>query len=151
MGRSVSYASGSVHKAYATFEGDSDDFDFEIEGFQSAMCKAFPSLESCDEWVGREDHAMAENSFAYFGISEYCGLVCMWVQPKDDDYATSTGLRDHWIDAIGAKFSKVAAKCFGQSLVSQGRFSNGEQIFAPVNGVQQGAMGLGFSSKEGWL
>lgn len=39
----------------------------------------------------------------------------------------------------------------GCRLISQGCFSNGEQFFMPANGVQQGAIGLGFTSKEGWL
>lgn len=156
MGRSVSYANNSVHVEYATFECEdefdaSDDFRWSLDDFAEQICKAFPSASTCDEWVGREDHAVAENSFAYFGVSEYCGLVSMWVLPKDDDYATSTGLRDRWIDQIEAKFSKVCGTCFGQSLKSVGRFSNGEQMFRPANGVQQGAMGLGFTSKEGWL
>ncbi len=156
MGRSVSYASGSVHIEYATFEAEDGcdsqwEWDYATEDFQELILKAFPSTNTCDEWVGREDRALAENSFAYFGVSEYCGLVSMWVAPKDDDYATSTSLRDHWIDSIGPKFAKVCGNSFGQSLKSVGRFSNGEQIFQPANGVQQGAMGLGFTSKEGWL
>ena len=122
-----------------------------MDDFAEAICKAFPSTSPCDEWVGREDHAVAENSFAYFGVSEYCGLVSMWVTPKDDDDAINTGLRDKWIESIGPKFAKVARNSFGQSLVQVGRFSNGEAFFQPVNGMQQGGMGLGYSSKEGWL
>lgn len=132
----------------------SDDFQWALDDFSAAICKAFPSASPCDEWLGScrsEDHAVAENSFAYFGVSEYRGLVSMWVTPKDDDYATSTGLRDHWIESIGAKFAKVAGNCFGQSLAPVGRFSNGEVIFNAVNAPNKGAMGLGFSSKEGWL
>ena len=156
MARSVSYANGSIHVEYATFECDdvedaSDDFQWMLDDFAEAICKAFPSTSTCDEWIGREDHAVAENRFAYFGVSEYCGLVSMWVTPKDEDYATNTGLRDKWIESIGPKFSKVARNSFGQSLVQVGRFSNGEAFFQPVNGMQQGGMGLGYSSKEGWL
>jgi hypothetical protein len=156
MGRSVSYANDSVHVEYATFECDDeydsgDDFQWSLDDFAEQICKAFPSASKCDEWPGREDHAVAENSFAYFGVSEYCGLVSMWVAPKHDDYATSTGLRDRWIDSIGPKFAKVCGNCFGQSLKQVGRFSNGEAFFQPANGVQQGSMGLGFSSTGGWL
>jgi hypothetical protein len=32
-----------------------------------------------------------------------------------------------------------------------GTFSNGEAYFAPADGRQRGSMGLGFTSKEGWL
>jgi hypothetical protein len=156
MARSVSTPCNAAHIEYATFECEdadfaSDDFEFALDDFAEQICKAFPSASTCDEWVGREDHAVAENSFAYFGVSEYCGLVSMWVLPKDDDYATSTGLRDRWIDKIEAKFTKVARNSFGQSLYCAGRFSNGEAIFHAVNAPDKGAMGLGFSSKEGWL
>lgn len=132
----------------------SDDFQWLLNDFAEQICKAFPSASTCDEWVGQgnsEDHAVAENSFAYFGVSEYCGLVSMWVLPKDDDYAASTGLRDRWIDQIEAKFTKVARNSFGQSLYCAGRFSNGEAIFHAVNAPNKGELGLGFSSKEGWL
>ena len=46
---------------------------------------------------------------------------------------------------------ECAARGFGQSLACVGRFSNGEAFFQPINGEQRGGMGLGFSSKEGWL
>lgn len=156
MGRSVSYATGSVHVEYATFGNEDDEFasenfQWDLDDFAERICKAFPSASKCDEWIGREDNAVAENRFAYFGVSEYCGLVSMWVCPKDDDYATSTGPRDHWIDSIGNKFSRVCRNSFGQSLVCSGRFSNGEAMFQPVDGQQRGSMGLGFSSHEGWL
>lgn len=162
MGRSVSTPSNSVYVSYATFECEdadfaSDDFQWGIEDFQSQMIKAFPSASKCDEWIGygrSEDHAVAENQFAYFGVSEYCGLVAMWVSAKDADYYQSAGweaLRDRWLSQIQAKFRKHAQTCFGQALYSVGRFSNGEQIFQPMNGQQQGSMGLGFTSKEGWL
>lgn len=156
MARSVSTPCGVAHVEYATFQLD-DEFDSReewlcaSEDFQQMMLDAFPSLSECDRWIGLENHALCENRFAYFGVSEYCGLVAMWVMPKDDDDATSTGLRDRWIDQIEAKFTKVARSCFGQSLVKTGTFSNGEAFFQPLNRQQQGAMGLGFSSKEGWL
>lgn len=156
MSRSVSYANNSVHVEYATFECEDeyeaqDEFRYCLEDFQRELCDTFPSVSKCDKWIGREDHAVAENRFAYFGVSEYCGLVSMWVAPKDDGYATSTGPRDHWVDQIGPKFRKVAGSCFGQALQQIGRFSNGEAFFQPINGQQHGALGLGFSSKEGWL
>lgn len=152
MARSVSCANNSVHVEYASCDcEDSDDFQWLLEDFQAAVLKAFPSTSQCNKWPGREDHAIAFNCFANFGVSEYCGLVSMWVAPVDDDDATSTGLRDKWIDSIGIKFQKIARNSFGQALIKQGSFSNGEAFFQPVNGKQQGDMGLGFSSKEGWI
>ena len=152
MARSVSCADNSVHVEYATCDcEDSDDFQWLLEDFQAAILKAFPSATKCDQWLDREDHAIVSNNFANFGVSEYCGLVSMWVAPIDDDYPSSTGLRDRWIDSIEAKFQKIARNSFGQALIKLGSFSNGEAFFQPVNGKQQGDMGLGFSSKCGWL
>jgi len=152
MARSVSTPRDSAFVEYANFQVDGDpdwEWDYAIEDFQSQILEAFPSTCASTEWIGRENHAVAENNFAYFGVSEYCGLVAMWVVAKDDD--TSAGLRDHWISTIEAKFTKVARSCFGQTLVMTGRFSNGEAFFQPSNGIQKGEMSLGFSSKEGWL
>lgn len=155
MGRSVSTPSGTVYTSYAALddECDSDDFAWHAEDFQREMRRAFPSLTECDEWVGREDHALLENTFAHFGVSEYCGLVAMWVCEKDLDWRDEhmVGLRDRWLSQVQQKFRKVAQSCFGRALVKTGTFSNGEGFFAPINGQQQGSMGLGYSSKEGWL
>lgn len=159
MGRSVSTPSNCVYVSYATFECEdaefaSDDFEYYRDDFADQMCKAFPSVSKCDEWLDREDHAVAENQFAYFGVSEYRGLVAMWVAAKDADYRDGAGweaLRDNWLSMIQQKFRKHAQTCFGQALYSVGRASNGEQFFQPMNGQQQGSLGLGFTSKEGWL
>ena len=155
MGRSVTTPSGTVYTSYAVLDDDFeyDDFDWHTEDFQREMRRAFPSLTECDEWVGHEDHALLENAYAYIGVSEYCGLVAMWVCEKDLDYRNEhlTGLRDRWLHQIQHKFRKVAQTCFGQALIKVGAFGNGEGFFAPINGQQQGALGLGYSSKEGWL
>ncbi len=153
MARSVSTPRGAAHVAHASFDSDDgDDFSFARNDFRDAIIKAFPSASACDKWVDREDLAVAENRFAYFGVSEYNGLVAMWVLPKGDDYATSYGPRDHWIAQIEKRFRDVAmGGAFGPALQKLGTFGNGEAFFRPVDGVQRGAMGLGFTSKEGWL
>lgn len=135
------------------------DQQMEFQGsrdyFVSRLTAAFPSVTACDEWVGREDHAVADNSHAYFGISEYCGLVAMWVLPKEVDlyYADSAwqGLRNAWCKSIERKFRSIAGDCFGQALRRQGSFSNGVNVFQPIDGRPRGAMGLGYTSREGWL
>lgn len=48
------------------------------------------------------------------------------------------------------KLRNVAA-CFGSVLHKTGTASNGEAFFQPADGIQKGNMGLGFTSKEGWL
>lgn len=147
MARSVSVPSGAVDVAYAAFECDCDDdgpmeFGFCIDNLRYELAQRYPSFEGCDEWLGREAHAVAENGHCYVCVSEYCGLVAISVVPKEGNLAEAGAAR--------IRVSKFAG-CFGQRLVPVGRFSNGEQIFNAAAGQNKGEMGLGFSSKEGWL
>ena len=151
MARSVSTPSGTAYVEYAAAELDEFDWRWAMQDFQDKLLRAFPSTSKCDRWPGREDHAVVENNYAMFGVSEYCGLVAMWVLPVDYEYSTSNGFRDHWLDQIEKKFAAIAQSSFGTSLQCAGRFSNGEAIFNARSGQNQGAMGLGYSSKEGWL
>jgi hypothetical protein len=130
MGRSVSYASGSCERAFETIESTEDSGDFDWDMFREdvayrgrAVAKSF---RDCDKWVGREDHAILENEFAYLGLSEYMGLVCIWLLPKEgDDYGDEyKPLRERWLSQIAPKFHKV----FG-TLNKVGTFSNGEAVF----------------------
>ena len=151
MARSVSVPCNAQYVAYQAFDGD--DFDWHVDDLRSAITDAFPYVTEDSEWVGREDRAIASNQYAYFGVSEYCGLVSVWVVPRENDYADDGryGLRNHWISQIETKFRKTVAGCFGTDLYRQATFSNGEAFFQPMSGQQQGQMGLGYSSKEGWL
>ena len=142
MGRSVSYASGSVYVEYSGLttsddqDQDRDDFDWYIEDFQSQLIKAFPSVSKCDNWLDREDHCIASNQFASFGVSEYCGLVSLWCVPVEQNYDQTDGwvaLRDNWIAQIGNKFTKIARNSFGTPIIKVGTFSNGEAVFEKVN------------------
>jgi hypothetical protein len=159
MGRSVSTPTDARHVVYQSFECEDDDcasyvFRFKLGDLRDALCATFASVSPDDRWLDREDRAIAGNSFAYFGVSEYYGLVAIWVVPKEPDWCERPGwegLRDRWIDSIGPKFTATVSGVFGQDLVKQGTFSNGEAFFQPKNGQHKGAMGLGFSSKEGWL
>lgn len=152
MGRSVSVPRGAASVVYEACEfEDSWGFEEAIEDLRGCLMRAFPSVTEDDRWLDREDHVIASNRFAQFGVSEYCGLVSIWMVPVDNDYADTHGIRDRWIESVDAKFRKVASGCFGVGLNKLGTFSNGEAIFSPADGQQRGDMGLGFSSKEGWL
>jgi hypothetical protein len=110
------------------YEEDScEAFSDCLTNLKAELLKTFPSLCSDDRWIGNEDHAFASNSFAYFGVSEYCGLVAVWVVEADD--CEQPGLRDNWIESIGAKFEKTVAGAFGKDLKKIGTFSNGEAVF----------------------
>ena len=151
MSRSVSVASGAFSVAYkdcsqfgyitedenghkldepyyddALGSMDWDDF---IDGLKYQLKKKFASFSECDNWLGREDHAIMENRFAYFGISEYMGLVSLWLVEKEgDDYGDEqAGLRAHWVGQVKEKFVKEFSE-----LHKLGTFSNGEAVFERI-------------------
>ncbi len=124
MGRSVSYATGSQVVTFRDIDGDDDDFDYLVDDFRDQLRYLFPSVVAVDEWIGREDHVLAENKLARFGISEYCGLVSYWIVPVDSDLEP---LAKRWIDSIADKFVKT----FGE-LSKVGSFSNGEGVYQRI-------------------
>lgn len=126
-----------------------DAFDSSLDYVFECIKKAFPSVVKDDKWLDREDHALASNSFAYFGVSEYCGLVAIWVTPVED--CEQPGLQERWFDSIGPKFKEAVSGCFGTNLVKTATFSNGEAMFSAVGEKNKGELGLGLSSKEGWI
>jgi hypothetical protein len=159
MGRSVSYATGAQVVTFKTLEslpcdecngtGNFDnegeieecdmcngrgyfdeDFDQIVEDFRQHLKHLFPSVESADDWIGREDHVLAENKLARFGVSEYCGLVSYWIVPVEPDYygPNTEALSRRWIASIEDKF--VAA--FGE-LSKVGSLSNGEGVYRRIS------------------
>lgn len=150
MARSVSVPSDALLVAYAAPEGESqDDWDYGIEYLNDSLKNAFPSLFDCEYSVGREDNASLRNGLVRFGVSEYCGLVSIWAVAYDDD---KEALAQNWANKIEDKFNKIVADAFGGRLSCAGRFSNGEAIFNAVPPDEnKGALGLGYSSKEGWI
>ena len=135
MGRSVSYPTGAV-VAFATLELDDFDecgfdFDWFVDDLRRRASEAFPSLEAHDGWRGREDRILMRNAFADFGVSEYMGLVAIWIVEREDgayldaDWRTARSpLAQRWLQQIAPRFDAL----FGE-LDLFGRFSNGEAIF----------------------
>ena len=137
MGRSVSYAIGSLIKAYIdiTHLNDisqyneieaQDNWDYFIEDLKDRLKVKYKSLSECDKWLDREDYAILENDLVYIGLSEYMGLVCLWVVPKDFNYyeENKLNLAIKWCNSIEKGFLKE----FSQ-LRRLGTFSNGESVF----------------------
>lgn len=122
MARSVSTPSGAAALAYADAAWIEEfwEFDDAVERLQELAQERYPSLQTCDTWLGREDRAVLENGFCYITVSEYRGLVAVAAVPKAD------GLAARWCASLDLK---ALAACFGDTLVSLGRFSNGEQVF----------------------
>lgn len=107
MGRSVSYPNGAVD-AFRTLDVSEDEMDLAYECLVDEIVDtariAFPSLEPCEGWRGREDRILLRNAFADCGISTYCGLAATWLAERDDnryweaDYrCPRTGRARHWI------------------------------------------------------
>lgn len=142
MGRSVSCASGSVHIAYARFEQDWGneeqarwDWECARDDFVADMQSACASLATCDRWLGREDHALLENAYAWIGVSEYGGLVSMWVAPKEaggHGSARFAALCNRWIGNIESRFYETAHRHFAEPLELVGHMSNGCGVFRRV-------------------
>lgn len=128
MGRSVSYPnSANVTFMHLDWDGEESDYmDFQdfIESRRDAAQDLWPSLEPCDKWVGREDHAILENSHAYFGVSEYCGVVATWFLAKDQDNDGRQAVADHWVASVGTKLGKH----FG-NMQKIATMSNGEAVY----------------------
>ena len=114
-----------------TVDPDSDDYAMDIEDFQTHLKSLFPSVNSCDEWLGNEDHVLAENRLARFGMSEYCGLLSYWIVPKENGCYSDEQiepLAKRWIASIADKF--VAA--FGE-MTKIGSMSNGEGVYRRID------------------
>jgi len=126
MGRSVSYPAGAVAVGYRDVS-DMDQWDwtnFE-EWIEDTAQECWPSLDHCDEWLGREDHALLENSHCYIGVSDYCGLAAIWLVYKDDGEYPQ--LAEAWTFQIKDKFEKMYS-----DFRKIGTFSNGEAIFEKI-------------------
>lgn len=139
MGRSVSYASGSEVVLYSYFESADDEyldqmnFDVCVDNLQESLIATFPSLMQSEEWIGREDRALAENDLVYVGMSEYCGVVSVWVKPKESDYyAYVQNFGPRFARQMENKLKKIVKDVFGVRLSKMGTFSNGESVYNAV-------------------
>ena len=152
MSRSVSVPCNAQWRFYlhTQFEIQEDWDDF-IWFFRRSLKRRYPSLEDCDTWLDREDHAILENSHACIGVSEYCGLVSVWCVAKEGEGYWSgndeTGLHTRWCSQVWAGVGNLLNKNYPDNLlVHQGTFSNGEAVFMPAN-----RPGGCVTSKEGVL
>jgi len=81
-----------------------------VDNIQDALKKAFPSMQPCDRWLNREDHAILCNGHVWMGVSEYCGLVAIWCVPRDfSDYEPDQAqeLHLHWANRIKDKAERA--------------------------------------------
>lgn len=153
MGRSVSYATGSVAKVYydtssfgydteAEQDGDENningEYDYTLgqihwEDFKDSLAAKietlWPSFRPCDKWIGSEDLAFMENDLAYIGISEYCGLTCLWLLPKESEgYYSEDIKRDNLARGFCSRISRTFNEEFGE-YQRIGGFSDGSSVY----------------------
>lgn len=129
MGRSVSYPSGAAAVTFDDIE-EWDDWTWDdlVDAFRHQLGQLWPSVSEDDKWIGREDHVLASNGHALFGMSEYGGIVSYWMVPREwDGYLPDTSaLHEAWCRRAAQKFDET----FG-SMRKVGVFSNGGGVYAP--------------------
>jgi len=124
MGRSVSRPSNAEYVFYANVSELEDELDWElyVENIINTLQTKYPSLYASDKWLGREDRVLLENDFVYIGISEYCGLVSLWVVVNDQ----YPNLAYNWVDIAAQTLKNFA------DLVKISTFSNGNSIYQKI-------------------
>jgi hypothetical protein len=130
MGRSVSTPCNAQAIAYQHLDDDDDEggnhFRWWLEDMQQTIAEIWPSFTPCDQWLGREDHAIMENNLAYAGVSEYCGMIALWLVPKEESR------HGQHILALAEQFiSRIAPRFMAQfnHYRKLGTFSNGDAVF----------------------
>lgn len=109
---------------------DCDEYRDDMENLRATLRAAFPSLRPCDKWLGREDWAFLENGHAYFGVSEYCGLVAVWIARRDDE---AHALAAQWLAQVEPRFHALVNGYFGTSALRHvATFSNGEAVYQRI-------------------
>lgn len=146
MSRSVYVPGDAACVAYCALDNswyENDDGGW-MEDIAESVMQALPSLKSARGWIDREGCVVAENKFCRLVIAEYCGLVSVSLVPN------GSGIAYSWAEKQKAKLIR-ACDGVGTALYSKGYASNGEQFLEAYSHEQKGAMGLGYTSKEGWL
>ena len=129
MGRSVSCPSDAIARCYQHVDIE-DEFCWGdlVESIRWDARQLLPDGYDEDRFIGREDHAVYESGRHQVGVSEYCGLVCIWLRRRDDDDEDEVTLRDQ-------VFEKNLVAAFDQHfsrLVPVGTASNGVTFFRTI-------------------
>lgn len=128
MARSVSYPSDTHTVCFRDGTDDSFsefDWDYFVDWVRATCQVYWPSMCEVDQWAGREDRILVQNNHAQIGVSEYCGLVAVWLRPRPDN--DNQQLATNWCDQIQKKFQKHF-----DELRLVGRFSNGEAVYERI-------------------
>lgn len=127
MSRSVSVPRDASVVAYTQAPYDeSPDVAADLYGeyvadLQRSITTRYPSMRPHNTWHGSENRVVARNDFAMAGVSEYCGLVAVWMVAECEEYPE---LAHDWLRRVGPGFEAR----YG-SMRPVGTASNGEQFF----------------------
>tara|TARA_B100000035_G_scaffold262119_1_gene233436 strand:- start:1950 stop:2375 length:426 start_codon:yes stop_codon:yes gene_type:complete len=139
MGRSVSVPRDAevfyldLSEMFEREEWDENDWDWLQEAIVDSFMQ-WPSVETAEEWIGREDHVLAKNGLAKFGISTYCNIASVWVVPIEEghnqygDRIDITDLSKNWI----AKTWPKVKKRWPNRMERGGTMSNGVSFYRKV-------------------
>jgi hypothetical protein len=130
MGRGVSSPNYALHKVYFPFEFENEDgfeWDFMIDEIRETFKSLFKSLYNSDTWLDREDKVLLENDHCQIGISEYCGLCCLWVVIKEEN-DFNPNLSYSWVDK---NIIPIMNKYYSD-LKKMGTMSNGVSVYEKV-------------------
>ena len=128
MGRGVSYANGSVIIKYRHIDME-DEYEYEDlkANLSCDLMAKYKSLSECEKWLGNEDLAILENDLVYIGLSEYCGVVSLWVVPKENLNNQELNLALSWCRKVEKNIFKDYA-----TLSRVGGFSDGTSVYTKV-------------------
>lgn len=135
MSRSVSTPPDAAIVVYTPTENDGtvdrdiaqENWGNDVSNLKRNLTNKFPSLRQANRWAGREDRVLLSNDHCEIGVSEYCGLVAVWVLPNSDNVLASS-----WIDRIEKSFRRIVGDTFGETLRRVATTSNGEAFFERV-------------------
>ena len=129
MGRGVYIPSNAELVIYIPTPIDEDsiyNFDIILDDLKEYLHSKMPSLYETDDWVGSEGYIFMENDLVQIGISEYGGVMAIWVIVREDYYPQ---LAYRWLDKVEKHFWNIPLK---PKLRLLGHFSNGESVYEKV-------------------
>lgn len=124
MGRSVSSPTGSYVTYIDGSEMDEDDFDMFVEYAADRIKEKYPSFHDVNDWVGREDRAFLRNRLVSTGVSEYFGLIALWVLPENDEL-------EAFAESFALQVGRFCDRQFGE-LRKVATMWNGEVVFERI-------------------
>jgi hypothetical protein len=139
MGRTVSCPRNAIAKTYTHVEvGDDGDY-FEWDEFEDSLRYAIEAVFNLGKQhrinVYRDEDKGLYHAYGHvIGMSEYCGLLCLWIvqsdrhEPDEED-ATERLARGLLICNSDALLEKVVTEMGLTNLFKVGTFSNGEAVF----------------------